>query len=258
MIPYVWGGGYIKRRLKKVIIPLIQCWLIFGMVKCFIGIYEIKDIFNLRDFLRETNWFIYAILVLYILYYFIFKYVEPFLGYKILFVFLLFINIGLYFSPLDRIYYGGNFCFGLGVVFSLYYEVMVQKIRKHILFYSTISLFMLGVGTLLFLKYGRGSFWGDWIGRNVATIAIVVLLLLFLQEYSWENMILKYLGSISYELYLVHLSVLSVLAGLQIKLVNDSLGCYILSFVLSLVGAQILHIFLGLVSKRGKARTPVL
>ena len=207
------------------------------------GIYEIEDMFKWSNFLRETNWFVYAILVLYIVFYVIFKNAEPVRGCKTLMMLLLFINIGLYFSSLDRIYYGGNFCFGLGVMYSLFFDLIIQKIRKHRKLYIVVMLFMFVIGTFLYLRYGRGSFWGDWIGRNATTIAIVVLLVLFLQKYSWENKILKFLGCISYEIYLVHLGMLSVLSGLQIKLMNNSIRYYTLLLLISISVAYMLHVF---------------
>ncbi len=71
---------------------------------------------------------------------------------------------------------------------------------------------MLGV---LYKIFKPVDFWGDYCLRNVLGISLTLLVLMVIRRFEIGNPVLKFLGTISYEVYLIHGTVFELMTFVQ-------------------------------------------
>ena len=112
---------------------------------------------------------------------------------------------------------------------------------------------LLGTGIVLicsvvgFVVLGTGSMIGNPVCRNLAAMSFCVLIIVILNRYEIGNRISYRLGKCSYELFLIHFFVMSVLVQFHIA---SSVILGLLTIVLSVVGAIMVNKLAGLIYKR--------
>lgn len=87
---------------------------------------------------------------------------------------------------------------------------LTQNRRSKLILFLVLTM-MLG---LAYLKYKTVYFYGEYLLKIVLGFAIIVLLLLVTIGREYKNRIVIYIGSISYEIYLLHVIVIGNLEEL--------------------------------------------
>lgn len=102
---------------------------------------------------------------------------------------------------------------------------------------------------ILYLKYKHIFFAGEYLVKLALGVAILLLMLLLNTKFSVGNPVSRFLGSISYEVYLSHNAVFILLAALPVKLAS---GVFVtlslvftvaVSYVVKLCGSSIIKLF---------------
>lgn len=104
-----------------------------------------------------------------------------------------------------------------------------------ILVWSAASLF-LGIA---YLKFKPLFFWGEYLLKIELAIVIIILLFVLSSQRTWGNRAIRFLGGISYEVYLSHGFVISVITYLS---PNISSGVFILTTMfVTIIFSTIIH-----------------
>jgi membrane-bound acyltransferase YfiQ involved in biofilm formation len=211
MVSYMNKENYLSnfftKRMSKVYIPFVLVNIIQLIFSYFISNtrYDLSNIicyiFGIKLISCEL-WYILIILLWYVLFYISFKYFEKSTGEKILYVvaiayFLLSWRFGL-----SKNWYDTSFIFPIGVSFCLRKDKIINIMNKYYLALLGSSFALFGVTFVLNHEKTAIQF---IIIRALSSIFFVLLINLFLLKVDTSNnKALAFIGSISFEIYLVH------------------------------------------------------
>ncbi len=233
--------GFFGKRMAKIFIPFIVLnlihlsinWMAFGLKYSLLdSIFYISGI----NLINGSMWYINAIFFWYICFYVLFRYFEKHT--EIMFI----VTALIYFFGckqlnLGKYWFDTSFIFPIGVLFCLrkdYIMTILQKYYYHIILVSTFFF-------VIFFKINQGKTSLAAISaRSTAAIMFVVLICLFLYKVDISgNKLLAFMGSISYELYLIHARIIQ----LNIVSVNNGISFdkIVFYFMLSIVSALLMN-----------------
>lgn len=197
--------GYLDRfLLKRLSTLLIPAYVIYLIGVLLVNPYNFLDIFRVDFFFTETNWYVWEQLAMYTAFYICARFMDIKKSHVILFV-LSFIFVCVAFAvKLERPWYGSTFCFWLGI----FYFIKKDEVRELLVLKRWIlNIFILG----LFMIVGMGLFFikedwiaGDLVGRNIASLSFVIVVIICLYRFKLGNKVSLWLGDFSYEIFLFH------------------------------------------------------
>ena len=174
-----------------------------------LGYYNGKDV--IANFFTLTNWYIWEQIVLYILFYFIYKYIKK---YRVLFLgSIVMCGIGiLYHAGFSQGFYSSSLAFPLGLLFGEYYEecqrFLVTWKGKAI----TAATIVLGISSVFF---SAESILGMVYLKNIMCIGGMLILIYVIKYFVFDNKMLRFLGRYSVEIYLIQFIFLMLFAALE-------------------------------------------
>ena len=125
-------------------------------------------------------------------------------------------------------------CFFIGTVVASYKEKIINIIDKYYVYLSII--FILGfMSCWYFIINGIYSYYITFI----CSIIFVLLLIIFTYKYKLVSALYGYLGSISYEIYIIQLPMIDIVISLM---KNNNLGLFIIllnTIILSIISNKI-------------------
>lgn len=197
--------GFFRNRLAALLIPLYITIIIFKILLTVVG----KKEFEISSILLAfyENWFVFSLIYSYIIFYFIFKIKKITLKTKIctFSVVFLIITTALCLITKSTIYALSSLSFVLGLSWYIFKEKLT---------FTSIKKFLVAIVTasFLFVAFLGAKFVGDiksissleTIGSIFSSLAFTFVIILLTQRIRIKNIITKFLGSISYEIYLVH------------------------------------------------------
>lgn len=235
-----YASSFLKKHLSKIIIPLILVYAIYSVVLfCVVGT-DISLI--ITNFIPLVNWYVWEIILLYIVFYYLYKDGMHSRSNTYMVAILLVFIVVAYLLGFSNPWYGSTLCFGMGILYEQYGEKIDKCIQKRYGFSMLFLAIILVISCGLFFLMGNESFIGNVIGRNMASLSFCMLIILFLKKYQIGNKITRTLGKISYEIFLIHPFVISMF--LPIENISEILYVYavcIVTIVLSLIINQIIE-----------------
>ncbi len=121
------------------------------------------------------------------------------------------------------------------LMYHLETKIKNLKTLKQGIFFGIISAII----GLLYLKYKEVYLLGTWGLKTILSISLILLLTTILNQIHIESTCLSYLGSITYEIYLMHAIVIHVLRPLEIP---STLWILLVIFICILLGMGIHYI----------------
>lgn len=202
---------FVQKKFFKLILPVCIVYLMYSMVLCIEekSLYKLIDLLNPVQIFQQTNWYIWELLFLYLLFYLLYKYYAGENKEIIINAMLILFVAVCYIANIEATWYGSTLCFGVGVLFYKH-EIDIRKIiadKKSFWFINGIALI---VGMVVF--YAKGdSFLGLVVGRNVSSVTFTMLVVALLYIFKVGNCVSKWLGAFSYEIFLIHPYVINIL-----------------------------------------------
>lgn len=188
-----------KKRFLKVIIPFINAIIVYTIYYSLQGEILKQNIF----FVVKYCWFIYEILALYIVFFITYKKFSFKKATILNSIIILISLILMYFFKISATWYKSTLAFLVGIIVAKNRENLVKWINSK--YY--IKTFVLIISMGIFLSLGKYLELGilEILIYNIAVMLfIVVCLMLIAKLMKFENKFLKYLGCISFEIYLYH------------------------------------------------------
>ncbi len=227
-----------RNRLPALLIPAFLANCIFALCAVLFA----GQSFQVSMLLNPGSW-----VKLLLLCYFIFWFVNRALGNWISSDRIRKVIISLLIVAISMICYSKNKgiwrwpteCFGF--IYGLFLADLIPRIRGKQNWWGKLAALVLtgGILGLCYLKFKPVPFWGDYCLKVVLGSALTVLQLHFISHVRVGNRAIRFLGSISYEMYLLHdtgyLVIRALLPGIES-------GLYIwLSMLLTLSFATVVH-----------------
>ena len=191
--------GFLPRRILSIFMPSML------VILCdrFISIAIYKQHYNsIYEFigLYGPTWYIYELCVIYFLYYICVKLFADKSDIVVLVIAMVFVMVA-YFIHLDPPYYGSTLCFPLGIFVYRYYEGSYKwKWERS----NTIVAFVcLSISLFAFFKL-QETFLGETIARNIAAVCFCIIVVKVLTHCIFAGKIIKWLGALSLEIFLLH------------------------------------------------------
>lgn len=117
-----------------------------------------------------------------------------------------------------------------------------MKIRDHTVLIYTLSIaasLLLGIA---YLKFKYVEFFGEYLLRTLLGIAIISFVLVITYRVRIGNVAIRFIGKISYEVFLIHGFVMSCLSAVNERITGLSSGVFIaLTFAFTMVLAYLFH-----------------
>ena len=250
--------GFLKKRLVTILVPFYTCILIFvtfAFVKGqkFTWVSLLKNISG-WILINSHMWYIVEIAVLYLMFFVIYRLIKNrAVATCVMSLCVIGMTVGSLLLGHGNYWFQGEWWFNASLTFVLGILVSqnAEKLRKFARRFYPILLSIFVVLTVVFARLSKYALekWSYWtesatshgykdkfltLSFQLSWILIfVVMLLLIMMKVKFGNPILKFLGSISLELYLIHnlfLQGLSKAGGSMAKISSNSL--YILLTVL--------------------------
>ena len=230
--------GYPWNRFKKLIIPFIFCILLYQVIKF---IFLKKLIFEsiLRgnvDWILPYSWYIFIAIIFYFVFYLTFKYSKKsFTGIFCCWIFTLFL-----FCLLVLLHWGGYwakslFLFPIGISYKYFEHKFINKSPMNILVIFCFILILIIALAHFDVKY-KDSY--------IANLAPYIFILP-LTTINISSLFFRFLGKISYEIYLVQ-GIIFLIMGHTVKLfeINSNYIFICLSLLFIIISAWLIKYLL--------------
>ena len=197
---------FLFKRIGKLLFPAYGVFLINIVLSSIIDKNSLNliKIINFKDFFLGTNWYVWELLMLYIVFYISVKIDKSFKKFPlIIFCFSVVFVCIAYGLKLENPWYGSTFCFVLGISYFIhrddFREVFVLS-NPTIKFIGCCFVMVVSI-VLFFIDEGVV---GVLVARNMASVFFVIVLLICLHRFSIKNNVSTWLGKYSYEIFLFH------------------------------------------------------
>ena len=221
--------GFLHKHLLKLLCPVFVLIVVDCMILRTIHISILFD---------HARWFVWELVLLYLLFWVIYK-IMPRYGLVLMTIAAIVIIFTACLLKLTNPWYGSTLCFPLGMA---YYKITSEDrvlFRKNrgLCFFLLVAVLLIAVAGFFF----RGdTFVGNVIARNVASIVFCLVVLLILEKYTIGNAWSLKLADISYEIYLIHPTVIYVL--MYVMKVNNVYLFTVLTMTVTVVLAYIWNV----------------
>ena len=227
--------GFLKKRLVTILVPFYMCILVFVTAACIRGEkftpLQLLGVLSGWSLINQHMWYIVEIAILYLAFFLIYRLIRNRTAATVvmgLFVLAMMAGSLMLCHGKDMScsywfqgewWYNASFLFVVGIIFSKHSEGLRKIARKG--YYFLLVVFaaltaVLGLQTAYMLK--KYSYWSEIPGQDpkyldkVRCLSVqlpwifvfVCFVLLLMMKIRFSNPVLKFLGSISLELYLIH------------------------------------------------------
>lgn len=201
--------GFLTKRLSNIIGPYLIVALFWIVLEICVGgqtpARAFAEAFSIRYI--QPLWFIWIIITAYIVFYLVFKRVSITAGvYWFAGITIVYILLSAFFNPREEMY-ASVIGMPIGMLWAVYQEKVNAFYRRFFWQkeFAVSAVFMiLFAGRLLLSAKGIENQLIQAILRNLITAFFVVTIAALIQKIKIRNRIAMWLGTISYEIYIVH------------------------------------------------------
>ncbi|MBQ6570141.1 MAG: acyltransferase [Clostridia bacterium] len=203
---------YFKKRIPRLMLPYLIMLVVILFLRCVLWGRGFNLLFFVSIFTGDyvpNSWFVYALLLFYIFFYFCFRFFDNKKAILLLFG-LIAICCGLVIGfRLNSFWISTCFMFPFGTVLG-YFKKYILKLLKN----NYLYCFLISGGAVVLVEIMLRLFkLGDWtytVCYNIRAAVFLSFCAVVLYKIRLNNPALKFLGNISYEFYLVHGFIMSV------------------------------------------------
>ncbi|MBP5493028.1 MAG: acyltransferase [Clostridiales bacterium] len=259
--------GFLKKRLVTILIPFYSCIAVFTVASCICGSkytpLELLAVLSGWSLINTHMWYIVEIAILYLAFYIIFKLIKNRTAATVVMTVFVLLMMGgsLYLCHgkdfscsywfMGEWWYNSSILFIVGILISKHQEGIRKIARKcYVVLLPLFAVLTVLFGRITFKFLAKYSYWSEIPGQDPRyldklrclsvqvpfILFFVLFVLLVMMKIRFGNPVLKFLGAISLELYLIHNLFLTGLSkGTIFKVPSPSM--YILLTILMAIGA---------------------
>lgn len=255
------GENYISKIPRNRIIPLIVNLDITVVIYIIMQKFVFDRTFNAKEIIGSlvgwtsvgnSNWYIFAILCMYVIFYISFKLFgkkeSKFeLFFSIIFLTILYIKIVEHFQLKSHWYYDTVLCFPFGVFYAYYKDKIYATITASNARYFSLLAFFLAC----FIYMNKTGFGYTAMYYNMYAICFICVVLLVMMKIRIGNKVLAFFGSHVFEIYIFQRIPMMLLVKYS-PLVSDVKYYYIffiVAFASTCLIAFLMHLLYGQIGK---------
>ena len=204
--------GFWKKRIPKILIPAYVTFLIGIVIRSIMSgnANNFVNIISIKRFFGQTNWYVWELLVMYIVFYICARLDKSLSKSQyILLVFSLVFVCVAFEMRVANPWYGSTLCFWLGLFYYMKSEMFIRFSEN--IFWGKIVIGIVFLGVFCTLFFMQEGILGNLVARNCASLIFAILVIMWLHRFSIGNMVSVWLGKYSYEIFLFHPLLISVL-----------------------------------------------
>lgn len=244
-----------KNRLIKLFLPMILINVLFFIIT-FIDSGQL----SISRLLSVNNW-VAQLLLFYVAFYIVFRFIKLGTTAKVVIVsgFIAAFSLVAYFFA-EHLYFSWaveSFGFVYGMILALQKEKIYTLLSKKFILKLLSLSGLSAVFGVAYLKFKDVFFLGGYLLRTFLGIFILLLILTINTRLSFSNPVSLLLGSISYEVYLIHAFVFDMLIKHTPSLQSGVfiLCCIIITLLLSFGISSLSKLILSLIHKKPSKKT---
>lgn len=200
---------FLQIRMLKILLPALFVYLIYYVIEIIANhMHDFTTItiqyVLLWKFPQKINWYVTELLFLYLVFYFFYKYLSKRVANVIVTLICLGTVVVMWYIGMGNPWYGSTLCFPLGIIYAQNEKKFYLKLEKKYIVILGISIALICIGIFLFFALDESSLIANLVGRNIASVSFCVAIIVILMKVRIGNRITDYIGTISYELFLVH------------------------------------------------------
>lgn len=260
------GDVYLKGFLLKRVLPLylINVFLIlfYSLSNLLLGEGVswggVVQSFFFGKTVVSKGWYLQAILVWYLLFFVVFKFIREDKTQIIAMVgaFLLYLLVCLI-MKLESTWYEGAFCLVLGIIWGKYFKQINEMLSKNKWFVLSILIVcLLFVVSFVFGNFSFLSKFARIAVKSISACMFTILVVLFLRIIPINNIVTRFLGKNSLEIYVFHGFFLTVYRCKCVYISNWILYS-VLVFASTILFAWAIHPLFSMILKLGKKERKV-
>lgn len=246
--------GFLQKHLCNILLPVYGLYLI--------TVFAFRDSYKLapQEWIKEilgghifsfANWYIWELLLLYLVFYLLYKNFDYRLSNAIMIVgMIIFIVIGSYMQIGSR-WYGSILCFILGIMCSQNKEQLSIWLSERIGRTISVSVILFLASLYIFLKF-ESLFIVNAIFTCLSSLLFCITAVVALSCVRIGNVLTCFLGKISYEVFIIHAS-LMIFWRNRLAQANDFV--YTSVVIVSVIGIS--YIFNLVMGRRKRVRVPI-
>lgn len=250
-------NGYIIKKAKNILFPyfifniIYIVWNIFALDNNYTILQLVKSFFTAS--LMPVGWYVIIAFDLYLIFYFVYKYlkIDDYKKAVIIFFLEILLMIILYILRFGSWWYCSIFAFPIGIIMALKDEKI--SIKKYIInkYTFVLSLFILFLTYIYAFYYKLNDGLVFLIIKFIHSILVCIVYFNIFKKYKVDNKILSLIGKNSLIIYMIHPFIYRVMN--YFSLIFD---LNILNFIIILILSLLFSLMLDLVAKilftRGK------
>ncbi|MGB4440420.1 MAG: acyltransferase, partial [Sedimentibacter sp.] len=239
-------NNFFSKRVARVYIPFIVTNIFIGITSILIfnESYSITEIFSTSIFLKNITsgqvfWYINATILFYIVFFLSIKFSKT--TTKAIVIMFIYSIIYIYVCRIQEMgiyWYNTAFAFPFGVLFAYKKENILYKIKTY--YNALFIICLIGFVIIFLISFEESK--NKFIFDTISSILFIFLIILLNYKLNIKSKLLDFIGSISFEIYLVHQFIIDIFYGRYNT--KQSLSFYLL--VLIIIGVSFL---LNMVSK---------
>ncbi len=259
---YIKKDNYLDSFIKKRVLPTYLHYAIAVIIYCALNYvlnihYDIATTikaFFAFESIGNSNWYIFVILILYILFYISFSLSKHFDRYYS-FLFLIssniaFIKIMEYLKPDQPWWYCTTLCFLFGVIFAFVKDTITPMVTTtNTRYFITLGLF---ICTLVYMTPSRYAY--STMYMNLYSIIFVILIILASLKFAINSPFLGWCGSHLFEIYIFQRIPMIVLSRTDIKIMDNYLVFLATSFLFTALITVIMNKAYRIIDRKLKAQ----
>ncbi len=219
-IAYLNNDNYLNKFLKKRLFKIYLPFVLVNFINLLIDILFFNESYTFIDFMKRligvilmssAMWYVLAIIIWYISFYFVFKYIKEsnnniiIMFFSISLIWFIICNL----LGVSKNWYDTSFIFPIGILVGLNKNYIKKIILKNYNKFLVITLIIFII--MFLLNYGKIDTFSVMI-RSIASIAFTILFIIIsIKVDISKNIVSVFLGSISLELFLIHDRLLDIL-----------------------------------------------
>ena len=136
----------------------------------------------LFELILSINGYVFRIIVFYFLFYVVFKHSTVTHGINIIIICSLIFIITASYLKVSNPWHGSTLCFPLGIIINYYYKTIIEIMRMKYIQNIIVAVMMLGLSITSSFFLSEGSFIGNVVGRNLASLSLCIIVILMVSR----------------------------------------------------------------------------
>lgn len=229
---------FLLNRAVKILLPAYFVKIVMTIID-----YTLRNTgepltLRLGNFFISLNWYVWEQLFFYFVFWIAYKVAPKYTEIIVGIVSVVFVGVA-YIQGMDNPWYGSSLCFVLGLCFYKFEKRNVKCTgARYFILVGGFAL-VLSVSMAAFFLLGNDSLLGNPIARNIASVSFSVITVMLLHNFRVANYVSVLLGKCSYEIFLIHPYILSILRKLPVE---SMVLLGILTVLLTLILAYFMHL----------------